>query len=118
MWILSFLARNKWFRAPAQSSCRAYIAARGYYKLLFRYRFNREEISFKSLKCSIIGEVRVLYWVSHPNVVPFIGLCQSPLSILMPRAPRKFILYMPSFLTNINVNNLLTFRWSSRRCSL
>jgi hypothetical protein len=56
------LARNKWFRAPAQSACRAYIAAR--------------------------GEVRVLYWVAHPNVVPFIGLCQSPLSIIMPRAPR------------------------------
>jgi hypothetical protein len=56
------LAKNKWYRSPAQSACRAYIAAR--------------------------GEVRVLYWVAHPNVVPFIGLCQSPLSIVMPRAPR------------------------------
>lgn len=55
-------AKSKWFRAPAQSACRAYIAAR--------------------------GEVRVLYWVAHPNIVPFIGLCQSPLSILMPRAPK------------------------------
>lgn len=54
--------RSKWFRSPAQSASRAYIAAR--------------------------GEVRVLYWVSHPNVVPFIGLCQSPLSIVMPRAPK------------------------------
>lgn len=55
-------AKSKWYRAPAQSACRAYIAAR--------------------------GEVRVLYWVAHPNIVPFIGLCQSPLSIIMPRAPK------------------------------
>lgn len=55
-------AKSKWFRAPAQSACRAYIAAR--------------------------GEVRVLYWVAHPNIVPFVGLCQSPLSIIMPKAPR------------------------------
>ena len=55
-------AKSKWFRAPAQSACRAYVAAR--------------------------GEVRVLYWVSHPNIVPFVGLCQSPLSIVMPRAPK------------------------------
>lgn len=56
------VAKSKWFRSPAQSACRAYIAAR--------------------------GEVRVLYWVSHPNIVPFLGLCQSPLSIVMPKAPR------------------------------
>ncbi|CAL8114388.1 unnamed protein product [Orchesella dallaii] len=55
-------AKSKWFRAPAQSACRAYIAAR--------------------------GEVRVLYWVAHTNIVPFVGLCQSPLSIIMPRAPK------------------------------
>jgi serine/threonine protein kinase len=56
------VAASKWSRSPAQSACRAYLAAR--------------------------GEVRVLYWVSHAYVVPFLGLSQSPLAIVMPRAPR------------------------------
>jgi len=30
----------------------------------------------------------VLYWVSHPNIVPLLGVLQSSLSIVMPRAPR------------------------------
>lgn len=55
------LAYNKWQRSPSQSACRAYSACR--------------------------GEVRVLYWVKHEHIVPFIGLCQSPLSIVLKKAP-------------------------------
>ncbi|XP_015840648.1 leucine-rich repeat serine/threonine-protein kinase 1 isoform X3 [Tribolium castaneum] len=55
-------AQGKWDRDPLQYACKAYCTAR--------------------------QELNILLSLRHPNIVPFVGVCTSPLAIVLDLAPQ------------------------------
>ncbi|KAJ8934094.1 hypothetical protein NQ318_004975 [Aromia moschata] len=55
-------AQGKWDRDPLQYACKAYCTAR--------------------------QELNILLSLKHPNIVPFVGICTSPLALVLDLAPQ------------------------------
>lgn len=55
-------AQGKWDRDPLQYACKAYCTAR--------------------------QELNILLSLRHPNIVPFVGVCTSPLALVLDLAPQ------------------------------
>ncbi|XP_056637900.1 leucine-rich repeat serine/threonine-protein kinase 1 isoform X1 [Diorhabda sublineata] len=55
-------AQGKWDRDPLQYACKAYCTAR--------------------------QELNILLSLKHPNIVPFVGVCTSPLALVLDLAPQ------------------------------
>lgn len=55
-------AQGKWDRDPIQYACKAYCTAR--------------------------QELNILLSLRHPNIVPFIGVCTTPLALVLDLAPQ------------------------------
>lgn len=55
-------AQGKWDRDPIQYACKAYCTAR--------------------------QELNILMSLRHPNIVPFVGVCGSPLALVLDLAPQ------------------------------
>ncbi|XP_031347203.1 leucine-rich repeat serine/threonine-protein kinase 1-like isoform X2 [Photinus pyralis] len=55
-------AQGKWDRDPLQYACKAYCTAR--------------------------QELNILLSLRHPNIVPFVGVCNSPLALVLDLAPK------------------------------
>ncbi|KAF5301002.1 hypothetical protein FQR65_LT08985 [Abscondita terminalis] len=55
-------AQGKWDRDPLQYACKAYCTAR--------------------------QELNILLALRHPNIVPFVGVCNSPLALVLDLAPQ------------------------------
>ena len=55
-------AQGKWDRDPLQYACKAYCTAR--------------------------QELNILMSLRHPNIVPFVGVCTSPLALVLNLAPQ------------------------------
>ncbi|XP_060525729.1 leucine-rich repeat serine/threonine-protein kinase 1 isoform X2 [Cylas formicarius] len=55
-------AQGKWDRDPLQYACKAYCTAR--------------------------QELNILMSLKHPNIVPFVGVCTSPLALVLDLAPQ------------------------------
>lgn len=55
-------AQGKWDRDPLQYACKAYCTAR--------------------------QELNILMSLRHPNIVPFVGVCTSPLALVLDLAPQ------------------------------
>ncbi|XP_019766471.2 leucine-rich repeat serine/threonine-protein kinase 1 isoform X4 [Dendroctonus ponderosae] len=56
------VAQGKWDRDPLQYACKAYCTAR--------------------------QELNILLSLRHPNIVPFVGVCTSPLALVLDLAPQ------------------------------